>query len=41
MMDIGKYLRNLSDNSKEDTDPKKANEATLSSSYRDDNVFEM
>ena len=45
MMDIGKYFssskkRNLSDNSKEATDPKKAKKATSSSSYSDRNVFE-
>ena len=44
-MDIGKYFsiskkRDLSDNSKEDTDPKKADEATSSSSYSDHDVFE-
>ena len=45
MMDIGKYFssskkRDLSDNSKEATDPKKAKEATSSSSYSDHDVFE-
>ena len=45
MMDTGKYFssskkRDLSDNSKEATDPKKAKEATLSSSYSDHDVFE-
>ena len=44
-MDIGKYFsiskkRDLSDNSKKDTDPKKADEATSSSSYSDHDVFE-
>ena len=44
-MDIGKYFsiskkRDLSDNSMEDTDPKKADEATSSSSYSDHDVFE-
>ena len=44
-MDIGKYFssskkRNLSDNSKEDTDPEKIKEATSSSSYSDHDVFE-
>ena len=44
-MDIGKYFSrsktgNLSDNSKEATDPKKAKEATSSSSYSDHDVFE-
>ena len=44
-MHIRKYFssskrRNLSDNSKEATDPKKAKEATSSSSYSDHNVFE-
>ena len=43
-MDIGKYFssskkRNLSDNSKEATDPKKAKKTTSSSSYSDRNVF--
>ena len=45
MMGIGKYFssskeRDLSDNSMEDTDPKKAKEATSSSSYSDHDVFE-
>ena len=45
MMDIGKYFssskkRGLSDNSKEAADPKKAKEATSSSSYSDHDVFE-
>ena len=45
MMDIGKYLssskkRDLSDNSKEATDPKKTKEATSSSIYSDHDVFE-
>ena len=45
MIDISKYFssskkRNLSDNSKEATDPKKAKKATSSSSYSDRNVFE-
>ena len=45
MIDIGKYFssskkRNLSDNSQETTDPKKAKEATSSSSYIDHDVFE-
>ena len=45
MMDIGKYFssskeRDLSDSSMEDTDPKKAKEATSSSSYSDRDVFE-
>ena len=44
MMDIGKYFSsskkcNLSDNSKEATDPKKSKEATSSSSYSDHDVF--
>ena len=44
MMDIGKYFSsskkwNLSDNSKEDTDPKIAKEATSSSSQSEHNVF--
>ena len=43
-MDIGKYFFsskkcNLSDNSKEATDPKKSKEATSSSSYSDHDVF--
>ena len=45
MMDIGKYYFSskkcdLSDNSKEVANPKKAKEATSSSSYSDHNVFE-
>ena len=45
MMDIGKYFSSskkcdLSDNSKEATDPKQTKEATLSSSYSDHDVFE-
>ena len=45
MMDVGKYFsssrkRDLSDNSKEATDPEKAKEATSSSSYSDYDVFE-
>ena len=45
MMDIGKYFSrskkgNLSDNSKEATDPKKAKEATSSASYSDHDIFE-
>ena len=44
-MDIGKYFssskrRNLGDNSNEATDPRKAKEATSSSSYSDHDVFE-
>ena len=44
-MDIGKYFstsreRDLSDNSEEATDPKKAKEVTSSSSYSDHDVFE-
>ena len=44
-MDTAKYFsnskrRDLSDNSKEATDPKKAKEATSSSSYSDHDVFE-
>ena len=45
MIDIGKYFSsskkcNLSDNSKEAADPRKAKEATSSSSYSDHDVFE-
>ena len=40
-MDIGKYFSSSKeDNSKEDTGAKKAKEATSSSSYRDNDVFE-
>ena len=44
-MDIGNYFssskrHDLSDNSWEDTDPKKAKEATSSISYSDHNIFE-
>ena len=44
-MDTEKYFsrskkRDLIENSKEDTDPKKAKEATSSSSYSDHDVFE-
>ena len=45
MMDIAKYFssskkHDLSDNFKEDKDPKKGKEATSSSSYGDRNVSE-
>ena len=45
MMDIGKYFSrskkdNLSDNSKDTTDSKKAKEATSSASYSDHDIFE-
>ena len=44
MMDIGKYFSrskkgNLSDNSKEATDPKKAKETTSSASYSDHDIL--
>ena len=44
MRDIGKYFssskqHDLSDNSEEATDPKKAKEATSTSSYSDHDVF--
>ena len=44
-MDIGKYFssskkRDLYENSKEATDPKKTREVTSSSSYSDHDVFE-
>ena len=45
MMDVVKYFscskkRDLSDNSKDNTDPKKAKEATSSSSYSNHDIFE-